>query len=96
MGSVISDLYHGELTPNERDYSSDGSIALLLQSFQQNETWLTESLGGEAKEKLLELVNIHDELDGLTSYESFRNGFILGASLVMEVCSGARTVWDDQ
>ena len=27
----------------------------------------------------------HDELDGLVSYESFRDGFILDARLMMEV-----------
>ena len=30
----------------------------------------------------------HDELDGLVSYESFRDGFILGARLTMEVACG--------
>ena len=45
-------------------------------------------LDGKAKEHLLELINIHDELDGLVSYESFRDGFILGARLMMEVACG--------
>ena len=45
-------------------------------------------LDGKAKEHLLELINIHDELDGLTNYESFRDGFILGAQLIMEVACG--------
>ena len=37
------------------------------------------------EEHLLELVNCHDELDGLTAYESFRSGFLLGAKLIMAV-----------
>ena len=47
-----------------------------------------EMLDGPAREHLLELINIHDELDGLVSYESFRDGFILGARLMMEVACG--------
>lgn len=45
-------------------------------------------LDGKAKEYLLELVNIHDELIGTMTYESFREGFTLGARLIMEVVSG--------
>ena len=48
-----------------------------------------ELLGGKAKEYLLDLVNIHDELIGTMTYDSFRDGFILGARLVMEVVSGS-------
>ena len=96
MNSVISDLYYGKLHPHERDHSENDSIDLLSQSFRQDEAWLSEHLDGEAKEKAMELIRICDELDDLASFEAFRDGFILGASLVMEVCSGARAVWDEQ
>ena len=62
---------------------------ILLESLAQNEKWLGDLLGGKAKEYLLELVNIHDELIGTMTYDSFRDGFILGARLVMEVVSGS-------
>ena len=68
MSDIISDLYYGELRPNEREY-----------------------LEGAAKEHLLELVNCHDELDGLTAYESFRSGFLLGARLIMAVIREGKT-----
>ena len=42
-------------------------------------------LDGKAKEHLLELINIHDELIGAMTYDSFREGFVLGARIVMEV-----------
>ncbi|MBE7009700.1 MAG: hypothetical protein E7422_11440, partial [Ruminococcaceae bacterium] len=84
MESMISELFHGGLHPNEKSYRHNAHMELLLESFAQNETWLTEHLDGKAKEHLLELVNIHDELDGAVSFGSFREGFIIGASLVME------------
>ena len=68
----------------------------LLESFAQNEAWLTEHLDGKAKEHLLELINIHDELDGAVSYGSFREGFIIGASLVMEAIYGQTEVCEKE
>ena len=62
MNDILSDLYHGELRPNEHGYPADSDVGILLESFAQNEKWLGDLLGGKAKEHLLELVNIHDEL----------------------------------
>ena len=86
MRDIISELYYGELRPHEREYQMDTEAEILLESFKQDEAWLTEHLEEAAKEHLLELVNCHDELDGLTAYESFRSGFLLGARLIMAVC----------
>ena len=44
----------------------------------------------------MELVNIHDELDGAVSYGSFREGFIIGASLVMEAIYGQEDVGEKE
>ena len=88
MASMISRLYHDELRLSERDYPEDSRAFILLDSFKEDVDWLKEMLDGKAKEHLLELINIHDELDGLTNYESFRDGFILGARLMMEVACG--------
>ena len=87
MNDILSGLYHGELRPNEHDYPADSDVGILLESFTQNENWLGDLLGGKAKEYLLELVNIHDELIGTMTYDSFCAGFVLGARLVMEVVS---------
>ena len=88
MASMISRLYHDELHLSERNYPEDSRAFILLDSFKEDADWLKEMLDGKAKEHLLELINIHDELDGLTNYESFRDGFILGARLMMEVACG--------
>ena len=96
MESMISELFHGGLKPNEKAYRHKAYLEMLLDSFGQNETWLTEHLDGKAKERLLELVNIHDELDGAVSYGSFREGFIIGASLVMEAIYGQTEVCEKE
>ena len=88
MASMISRLYHDELRLSERDYPEDSRAFILLDSFKEDAEWLKKMLDGPAREHLLELINIHDELDGLVSYESFRDGFILGSRLMMEVTCG--------
>ena len=45
-------------------------------------------LDDKAKERLLDLISIHNDLDELVGYESFRDGFILGVRLMMEVACG--------
>ena len=95
MASIISQLYHDELHLSERDYPEDSRAAILLDSFKENEEWLKKMLDGKAKERLLELISIHDELEELVGYESFRDGFILGARLMMEVACGQGRFSDD-
>ena len=85
MASIISQLYHDELHLSERDYPEDSRAAILLDSFKENEAWLKKMLNDKARERLLELISIHDELEELVGYESFRDGFILGVRLMMEV-----------
>ena len=85
MASIISQLYHDELHLSERDYPEDSRAAILLDSFKENEAWLKKMLDGKAKERLLELISIHNDLDEVVGYESFRDGFILGVRLMMEV-----------
>ena len=96
MESMISELFHGGFHPNEKSYRHKAYIEMLLDSFGQNEEWLTEHLDGKAKVHLLELINIHDELDGAVSYGSFREGFIIGASLVMEAIYGQTEVCEKE
>ena len=88
MASMISRLYHDELHLSDRDYPEDSRAAILLDSFKENEEWLKKMLDGKAKERLLELISIHNDLDELVGYESFRDGFILGVRLMMEVACG--------
>ena len=87
MNSILSDLYHGELRPNERYYPDDSDVGILLESFREDKEWLAEMLGGKAKDHLLELINIHDELIGAMTYDSFREGFVFGARIIMEAVS---------
>ena len=45
---------------------------------REDSEWLEKMLIDKAKKCLLEFINIHDELDGVVGYESFRDGFTIG------------------
>ena len=85
MNSMIEDLFHGSLNPSGK---SSPEAAELLDLIVRHETWLAENLDETAKEVLDKLTDCHAEYDGITAWESFRRGFILGARLVMEVVYG--------
>lgn len=87
MNDIISDLYYGNIQPNVRSCKEGSEEARLNQIFSDSEDWLTEHLEGKAKATLLNLLNVHSELDGLVSYENFRRGFILGAQLILGIMS---------
>ena len=95
MASIISRLYHDELHLSERDYPEDSRAVILLDSFKENEEWLKKMLDGKAKERLLDLISIHKDLDELVGYESFRDGFILGVRLMIEVACGQGRFGED-
>ena len=94
MSNIFSELYHGNLRPFEHDYSTNRDYSILADSFKQDKGWLLERLNDKERGILSDLLQVHDELNHLIGYESFRDGFILGACLVMEVSHGADEICD--
>ena len=94
MDSMISALYHGNLHPDEHDYANNNVYSVLAESCKQDEAWLLEKLNDEEKGLLVDMIQAQTELNRLTCYESFRDGFILGVNIVMEACYGAAEVQD--
>lgn len=86
----ISDLYYGNIRPNEISLGKIPGLDRTLDSFDQAEKWLTEHLDGKAKKKLLDLLNGHSEISAEMAYESFREGFRLGVMLLVEIYNDSR------
>ena len=85
MNSIIEELFYGTLNPSGK---SSPEADELLGLIERHETWLAGNLDEAAKAVLDKLTDCHVEYDGITAWESFRRGFILGARLVMEVVYG--------
>ena len=84
---VISELYYGNLRPNDMTFRKDSRFSIALEAFWEHEEWFAERLTDEAKHRFLELINCHDEITCTTAYENFRNGFRLGVMLMMDDCT---------
>ena len=84
--SIIEELYYGNINPYIRKNNDTELLALI----NRHESWLKDHLDGEALDTLKKLSDCHAELNCNTAYESFRDGFTLGAKLVMEVCYGRK------
>ena len=85
MKDMITMLYYNELHPSERRYPRGSHAGNLLARFSDGADQLTDSLEGEAKSKLLDLIDCHGELASITAYENFREGFRLGAQMMISI-----------
>ena len=95
MESMISALYHGDLHLNENHVRVNPDEQILIESFQQTRDWLLKHMDDEKDRAWLDdLTDVHNKLMKLIAYDKFREGFILGASLVMEACYGKHHLGD--
>ena len=91
MKSYISKLYKSDLMLEENSHA-----ASLMESFEQERKWLMPHLSGEKElEWLNDLSDINRRLIDSIGIQSFREGFIIGANLVMEACYGHGNADDD-
>jgi len=82
--SFIEELYYGNLNPNVKTFKKNSQYAKAMEIITSVEARLTEELGDEHKGLFLDFVNAHSEVNGITAYESFLDGFILGARLIKD------------
>ena len=85
MTDIISELYYGNIQPNDKSFAKGSHEAKLLQTVSDNEDWLTEHLDGQTKIHLLNLIDAQNELTAQMAYEGFRDGFLLGTKLMAEI-----------
>ena len=82
--NTIEELYYGNIQPHVRKNQDAELVALI----DRHESWLKEHLGGEALDTLDKLTDCYAEFNGNTAYECFRDGFRLGAQLIIAVING--------
>ena len=82
--NFIEELFYGNIHPNERSFSQDSQYEKAISVISKNEDILTEELEGKLKSQFLDLVNTQSEINGIAAYESFLDGFILGAGFMRD------------
>lgn len=81
---TIENLYYGNIQPHVRMNSDPKLVGYI----DRHESWLKERLEGKALESVEKLIGCYSELNCNTAYENFRDGFILGAQMVMDILYG--------
>lgn len=84
MGSIIEDLYYGNIPLSERGFRRTGEYARALQLAARNEEKLTETLTEAQKETFGKFKDNTSELTSMTEVTAFTIGFKLGLRLTAE------------
>ncbi len=85
--SIIEDLWHGNIAPNERFFEKNSEYAAVLLEVLQHSKDLQKRLNGEEAEILEKLTECTNEMCGIGERDAFVRGFTLGARIIIEVMS---------
>ena len=83
--SIIDDLWHGNVAPNERFFEKDSEYAAVLHEVLQHSKDLRDRLNDEESEILEKLTESMNEMCGIGERDAFVRGFTLGVRIIIEV-----------
>lgn len=84
MRHVLTELYHGNITPATRQFQRGTPFDESMQMMTRNEEKLNAMLTGKEKETFEKFCACRDEVDQYTQEEAFIIGFRLGARILLE------------
>lgn len=84
MKNFITELYFGNIDPQAKAFDHDSSYGEILRVAEKNKELLCDMLTGKEKKLFLEYINTWDEVSGITTAESFVNGFRIGAAFTLD------------
>ena len=83
--SILEELWCGNIRPSEYDVSSCKEYKKLLELICRNEEKFKATMTDEQKELFEKYTNCVREYQTITDYLIFRNGFKLGARMMLEI-----------
>lgn len=83
--SFIEDLYFGEINPNFQKFQHKPEYKKAYTTMDKNEDLLMELLKDKEKSMFIDFVNANSEVNGITAYEIFAEGFLLGIRMMREL-----------
>lgn len=83
--SILDELYYGNINPNEEGFRRGTPYARALQIIADNEEKLNDLLAKEEKPLLSEMNSAQLEANHLAMVEKFKQGFRLGAKIILSV-----------
>lgn len=88
--NVLQEMYYGKLRPFEKSVSANPDYVQVIKRIQEDEKALRELLNSRPEiRKEWELYSQIQEsfikLSGIMEFERFKNGLLLGVSMMMEL-----------
>ena len=83
-GSIIEELYYGNIDPQDRGYRPKLPAKKASDSLNDLEEKLTEQLAGENKALFLRFCNAYAEFMGESELDTFITGFRFGARFMLD------------
>ena len=91
---ILSDLYFGNVNPNERFIKQGSKVEKLVKLISANEEALIASLDEKQKDRFEKFKDCTNELSCITDSEAFTAGFILATRIMMQVTEDLEDVQD--
>ena len=82
--NFIQELFYGNLQPNIRTFSKDSAYAKAISIVNQQEESIPKQLDNDLKSQFFAYADAQSELISITAYESFLDGFLLGAGFMRD------------
>lgn len=83
--SILEELYHGNIVPNQRLIHKDSRTDELTKLIIRRDEQLLKSMSPEQTELFEKFKACHSELTEISECEIFIEAFVLGTRMIMEV-----------
>ena len=84
MDSFIRELFFGNIDPQARRFEADSQYGKAMAVITENEELLTKLLKDKELKLFLDFINAWDDLMGVSSCETFVDGFRIGAAFTLD------------
>ena len=88
MENLITELYYGNICPVEQMGGLTAEAAAIMKRVHENEDRLEASLNDQEKELLRTIQDDRLDVASIIEEQRFREAFILGARLMVEILTG--------
>ncbi len=85
MARILEELYYGNIDPNTKGVKAGSAYDKATRIASDNEEKLLMLLSRKEKDLLIDLLSAQSEILGITTMETFIEGFRLGAKFGIEI-----------
>lgn len=85
MKKILSELYYGNLCPNERPFYAPPAYDKAVKTLFECEDYLLAHLDENLKEYMKRYLQAESQMQSITTEETYLDGFRTGARIMLEI-----------